>query len=316
MKRFLTLFLFFTGSMAVIGQNLIPDPSVENVVECPSTLGNIEVYTNSWLNFRGSPDYRHSCGESSSLGWNNGVGYQVPRTGLGYLGLFTFHQGLSDARESFGVQLENPLQVGETYHLSFYVSTAYRPIAFNMTSNNIGCLFMVDNYLDPAEQGMLPNQATFSLDEIITDTVNWVNVSHTFVCDSAYQYLCFGNFFEDSLTDTLRLEGDLSNALSYYYFDDFCLSTNPNECDLISLTDNKLGKRAKIYPNPTAGNIFIQSQSRIFKLEIYDLAGEVLATKNINGLTKVEVPINLSGGMYLLQISTENGLSQKRFMVQ
>ncbi len=203
MKRFFTLsFLFF--SVCLFGQNLIPDPSAEDVVECPSTLGNIDTYTSSWQSFRGTPDYWHSCSENPLLGWNNSLGFQEPRTGDGYLGLGTFHQGLANARESFGIELETPLQIGETYYLSFFVSTAFKPIAFNMASNNIGVLLMVDNYLVPEEQGVLPNYSNFASEEIVTDTTNWVNLSYSFVCDSAYRYLCFGNFYNDSLTDTLR----------------------------------------------------------------------------------------------------------------
>ncbi len=316
MKRFFTL-SFLLISFAVLSQNLIPDPSAEDVVECPSSLGNIDVYTSTWRQFRGTPDYWNSCSDNPLLGWNNSVGYQEPRTGEGYLGLFSFHQGLANARESFGIELDNPLQIGETYYLSFHVSTAYKPIAFNMASNNIGALFMVDNYIDPDELGFLPNYSNFATEEIVTDTANWVNISYSFVCDSAYRYLCFGNFYDDSLTDTLRLEGDLSNALSYYYFDDFCLSLDSTLCDFITSVElvNHQNK-VIIYPNPARGRLNIKTNFKIKSLEIYSITG--VQQTNYHSLNKSmeSIDLKLESGIYILNIFTEREVIKKRFVVQ
>ena len=316
MKRFFTLSFLFASAL-LFGQNLIPDGSAEDVIECPSSLGNIDIYTASWQSFRGSPDYWHSCSTNEGLGWDNSLGFQEPRTGEGYLGLFTFHQGLANARESFGIELNTPLQIGETYYLSFYVSTAYKPIAFNMTSNNIGALLMVDNYLNANEQGSLPNYSNFSLDEIVTDTTNWANVSYNFVSDSAYRYLCFGNFYDDSMTDTLRLEGDLSNALSYYYFDDFCLSTDPNSCDIITNVEKEKNcYELSIYPNPTKNRLSIKTNLVVERLEVYSSTGEKQQDFISVDEYSTSLDLNLSSGLYILTIYTEKEVIKKRFVVQ
>jgi len=316
MKRFFTL-SFLICSVALFGQNLIPDGSAEDVMVCPSTLGNIDTYTSSWQSFRGTPDYWHSCSENPLLGWNNSLGFQEPGTGEGYLGLFTYHQGLANGRESFGIELENPLQIGETYYLSFYVSAAYKPVAVNMTSNNIGALLMVEDYLDSDEQGTLPNYANFSLQEIITDTTNWVNVSYSFVADSAYRFLCFGNFFDDGLTDTLRLEGENFNAIAYYYFDDFCLSTDPDFCDIaMSSLINNEKRTLNLYPNPTANRLFIHAPFAINGVEIYSITGEKQSEYEIKDDNNKELHLSLPGGLYVLTIFTDKKVIKKRFVVQ
>lgn len=315
MRRFFTLsFLLLTFSLS--GQNLIPDPSAEDFVECPSSLGNIDVYTSSWQTFRGSPDYWHSCSENPLLGWNNSVGYQGPRTGEGYLGLVAFHSGLAEGRESFGIELQEPLQVGQTYYLSFYISAAYRPNGFNMTSNNIGCLFMVGNYLDSEGQGELPDYANFHLEDIITDTTNWVNVSYSFVCDSAYNYLSFGNFFSDSLSDTLRLDGEGGNAIAYYYFDDFCLSTEPDFCDVVMNTSSQEKVDIVLYPNPTTQRLSIKSSLRINEIEIYNATGQKQNHYSLKDNNENELELNLSAGIYILKIFSGKKVIKKRFVVQ
>jgi hypothetical protein len=316
MKRFFT-FSFILLSIALFGQNLIPDGSAENVAECPSSLGNIDIYTSWWQSFRGSPDYWHSCSENPLLGWNNSLGFQEPRTGEGYLGLITFHQGLTNGRESFGIQLENPLQIGVTYHLSFYVSAAYRPSSFNMTSNNIGALLMVDDYLDSDEQGTLPNYSNFSLQEIVTDTTNWVNVLHSFVADSAYRFICFGNFFDDGLTDTLRLEGENFNAIAYYYFDDFCLSTDANTCDIVMSSSVHNSKSSlNIYPNPATSTLFINTPYVINGIEIFSMTGERQTGYEINNENMKELRLDLPSGLYILQVFADKEVMKKRFVVQ
>lgn len=62
----------------------------------------------------------------------------------------------------------------------------------------------------------------------------------------------------------------------------------------------------QIYPNPFNNEIFIQSDLRIEKVELYDVFGSILFTEN-NFDTKIIVP-TLSAGIYILKIHTENGV--------
>jgi hypothetical protein len=317
MKRFFTLsFLFFSACM--FGQNLIPDPSAEDFVECPSTLGNIDIYTSSWQSFRGSPDYWNSCSENPLLGWDNSVGFQAPRTGEGYLGLFTFRRNPLNSREYIGLNLEDALIIGQEYYLSFYVSRAHKFNAFNLASNNIGVLLMTDNFLNSEEIGATPNYSSFHRTDLITDTVNWVNISYQFIADSAYQFLAFGNFFEDSLTDTLRVGGEPDgNVTSYYYLDDFCLSTSPNECDFVISTDNFKfePESVKLWPNPCSSNLNIDLKVPIQKIDIFSMEGKLINSVIGNGKQSVILKVDLESGTYIAVLKTKEAIIKKRFMV-
>jgi len=316
MKRFFTLF-FLLFSVALIGQNLIPDGSAENVAECPSSLGNIDVYTSSWQSFRGSPDYWHSCSQNPLLGWNNSLGFQEPRTGEGYLGLLTYSKNLPNAREYLGVELTEPLIIGQEYFLTFYVSRAHQANTFNAASNNIGALFLTENNLNPDELGSTPNFSTFNELEIVQDTINWVEMSYQFIADEAYQFVAFGNFFDDNLTDTLRIGGEPTGEITpYYFFDDFCLTTSPDGCDFTNSTQNNGDIEVDVYPNPCTHKLHIEQDKAIRLLEIYSLTGELLESHNLQGSNRASLSINLASGLYFLVIYSKEQKATKRFVVE
>jgi hypothetical protein len=314
MKRFFTLsFLFF--SITLVGQNLIPDPSAEDFVECPTGLGILETWNPNWQSFRGTPDYFNNC--SIGLGSNNPVGFQEPRTGEGYLGLVTFSRNLLNAREYLGVELVQPLITGEDYYLSFYVSRAHQFNAFNLASNNIGALLMTENYLNQQEQGPTPGFADFNVIEVVEDTVNWVHLSYKFVADSAYQYLAFGNFFVDALTDTLRIGGEPDgNVTSYYYFDDFCLTQNSNGCDFTNSINNQSSWEVSLFPNPCLDRLFIKQKKTIEKIEIYNITGEILESQTLKAVNQASINIDLPSGLYFISLYSEGKKTTKRFMVK
>jgi hypothetical protein len=315
MKRFFTFF-FFLFAFAVFGQNLIPDGSAEDFVECPSTLGNVETYLSEWQSFRGSPDYWNSCSENPLLGWDNSLGFQEPRTGEGYLGLITFSRNLNNAREYLGTELIEPLVIGEEYFLTFYVSKGHVDNNYNGASNNIGALFMTENFLFTHEQGPIPNFSSFNELEVVQDTINWVEMSYQFVADSAFQFLAFGNFFDDSLTDTVRVGGEPDgNINSYYYFDDFCLTTSPAGCDFANSTNNQKAVDVFVYPNPCTNRLYVEQEAPIEHLDIHTPTGELLVSRNLQGINQVELSIDLPSGLYFVSIYSKEQKATKRFVV-
>jgi hypothetical protein len=313
MKRFFTL-SFLLCSLALSGQNLIPDPSAEDFVECPKGLGILETWNPNWQSFRGTPDYFNNC--SNGLGSHNPAGFQEPRTGEGYLGLFTFSKNLPNAREYIGVELTEPLIIGEEYFLTFYVSRAHQANTLNAASNNIGALLLVENNLNPNEQGPTPNFSTFNEIEIVQDTINWVEMSYQFIAEEAYQFLAFGNFFDDSLTDTLRVGGEPTGEITpYYFFDDFCLTTSPNGCDFTNSVLSQSDIAISVYPNPCSYKLYVEQEKPIERVEIYSVMGELLQTQNIQGSNRVTLSIELPSGLYLVAVYSKENKAIKRFMV-
>ncbi|UTW67854.1 T9SS type A sorting domain-containing protein [bacterium SCSIO 12643] len=71
----------------------------------------------------------------------------------------------------------------------------------------------------------------------------------------------------------------------------------------LSVKTLDLNDEEVLYPNPTSGIIFSRNQS-VEEIEVYDLNGRILECFKGVGLT-IDCS-NLSNGMYLLKIKTEN----------
>jgi len=67
-----------------------------------------------------------------------------------------------------------------------------------------------------------------------------------------------------------------------------------------------------IYPNPTTDNLFINQVQDLTKVEVINMNGQLVLSKN-NNLEKINVS-RLQNGMYFLKIYTENGSSSKKFV--
>lgn len=315
MKRFLTL-SFLLCSLALSGQNLIPDPSAEDFVECPNSLGFPELWLNNWESYRGSPDYFNNC--NSNLGSNNSFGFQEPRSGDGYLGTILHHTSLFNAREYLGITLTESMEIGQTYKVSFYASLAYRVSGGARTScNNLGFLLMTENYLDEEEQGLIVNFSSFSVDTIIADTMNWVFIEETIIADSSYNFIAFGNFFDDILTDfTFPFEPD-NAGFSYYYLDDFCVTTDLNGCqNYLTIIDQNQGIQLSIWPNPTVSELNYSSGLSFSRIRIFNLQGKLVHSEEFVAEKEGKVNLNLATGIYLIEFATNKKSVRKRFVVQ
>ena len=77
----------------------------------------------------------------------------------------------------------------------------------------------------------------------------------------------------------------------------------------VGLTENKLDF-VKIYPNPTDGQLFIQSDQHIQSILIQDIFGQIL-----HQTTKTYIDVrDLPSGMFLISIKTDQGTITKRFV--
>lgn len=204
--------------------NLVPNPSFEEHTGCIF----LDSDCNNWVSFKGSPEYIPYCRSNS---YSNGAGFQIPRTGEAYAGFIGYDKNNSNVREFFGVALTSPLVIGEKYYVSFYVSLGYKKHVFNVANNNIGAMFTTYSYYDPFLTLPSPNFAHIKENEIISDTINWIKISGSFIADSAYTFMIIGNFFDDANTDTLNFPDSIGNFRSFYYVDDVCVSTDSCLCD-------------------------------------------------------------------------------------
>jgi hypothetical protein len=79
----------------------------------------------------------------------------------------------------------------------------------------------------------------------------------------------------------------------------------------LGLDDNAFNNTIGVHPNPSSSQINITSSQSIDKIHIIDLNGRLLRTL-VNPDNMIDVSA-LSKGMYVLQIHTQKGISNKRF---
>jgi hypothetical protein len=312
-QSFLLLLLFFCLVLPVDGQNLVPNFSFEEYTDCPTTEDQVEFAT-GWSKYstnsiNSTPDYFNSCAPSNGPGVpENYLFYQLdPRNCSAYMGLATWNASFLNYREQIGIELSQPLEIGQRYFLSF--NTVMGGIIsgadyIDSPSNNIGLRLSTVAY-SPSNPVPIDNYAHLRSQTIITDTLNWVRISGDIVADSAYSYLMLGNFYEDALTDTITLGcGICSNLGSYYLIDDVCVSVDSTLCNggldqlpcLVSIEENTQYEAFTVYPNPATDNIIVQTKSyNFFDVEVYNSVGQLLFVKQ-----------KVNSNMFKLNISTYN----------
>ncbi|MBL0126042.1 MAG: hypothetical protein IPP83_01015 [Flavobacteriales bacterium] len=273
-------------------QNLVPNPSFEELDVCPYTIGWQEgdrpLGWFSWLN---SPDYFNACaqavnGADTLVGVPmNGWAHQSAWDGVAYGGGLAYATN-SDYREYIGTELINPLQIGTTYYVSFRANAAWGGTYWNTSGacNDLGILFTINSNAwtapfpwPPGPDFPIRNYAHVYSTEIIVDTVGWTLVSGIFTADSAYRHLVIGNFFSNALTDTLSFIPGAVETSAYFLVDNVCVSTNPEGCDLVGIVQN-VGVGSMRWMQDAAAMTLTTHWPGFFQytVEIFDALGELV----------------------------------------
>lgn len=297
MKRLLFISLLFLVGKSGFGQNLVPDPSIEDTTKCPASQSNGCIYdvfadcTTFWFQPTcASSDYFHQC-VSFPIGVP--LNYQTPnqpaRTGSAYAGIFV--TGALNYREYITSALLVPLTAGNTYYAEVYVIPVcgtFIPPCLWAFSDGMGILFTQGL---PDTTGVswsnlpyIPQVENLS-GNMLSDTVNWTKISGTFVAAGGENYITIGNFKDDANTQ----------GSGFYFIDDVLVMQDTTVRIMETITASSL----TIYPNPTGGKFQIQSsKSQIEKVQIYDLFGRLVLRTN-------EPQVDMNGfakGVYVLRV--------------
>lgn len=183
--------------------NLVPNYSFEkHNSPCWAAMGFVNDVID-WYRSKGSPDYFNSCANpiaypfQSSVPYNC-VGYEQPHSNNSFagIGLCIFIDALDSSKiasESIGVKLTQKLKANKCYYGEFYMSLAD---ISDTQINSIGVLFTSNQYtLAPGIfNNTIQPQIQWDTTQFISDTLNWVKVSGTFVAQGGEEYLTIGNF--------------------------------------------------------------------------------------------------------------------------
>lgn len=242
------LFTVWLTSIACssLAQNLVPNPGFENgscVVTYNSTPAKIPTTINDWYSCSGaSPDPFDTCGTYSASGYDIVVpdiifGYQYAHTGARFMGL-GFYSGWY---EYIGAKLAQPLEAGETYKVSFWVSCADMMV---WAAKDIGMYFSTTDISYPTSNvyGTMLNYTpqVVNTGSHLTDTI-WQQVTGDFVAAGGEQWIVLGYFKPIVTSDfylfpaptdgtyrkanptyrpTTQGSGTTAGARVYYYVDD------------------------------------------------------------------------------------------------
>jgi len=218
------VFFLIIGIISCYGQNLVTNPSFEEYRACPRKLGNFNSDVLGWTTpTRGSTDYFHGCSEAMGTP-KNFNGTQIADFGKGYAGFYLYAP--NDYREYMQAELLSPLNEGETYELSFFVSLAERS---DFAINEFGVVFS-ENPLGFEIQKELSKRHLYSdvknkftyleigYSHFANDKKEWMLVTTAYTAKGNEKYMTLGNFKNNARTRKFLIKKGAKQG-AYYYVD-------------------------------------------------------------------------------------------------
>ena len=324
MKKFI-IYLCLFSAIKADSQNLVLNPSFEDTILCPTTI--FPMQCKYWYRATmGSPDYFSEqpnifCGTSYVP--QSGVGYQYARTGIAYVGLATLMQPLNpnylNRREYIGGELSDTLKQGHEYCVSFYVSVAEE---LKYVTDGIGLYLSVDSAVDYTiniNLSFIP-QIENPSGNIIYDTLNWVQISGTYIANGGEKYLTIGNFKDNANTmiDSINNSVPQSQYESYLFIDD--VSVIDCTVGISEVNDNlSIGK---LYPNPARTVVYYEDNLNDIEkgiIQLQDISGRNLKEYNLkSGVNRITISVSdLAKGIYMVKIKINGRADEnKKLLIQ
>ncbi|MGB0424097.1 MAG: hypothetical protein ACPGED_07240, partial [Flavobacteriales bacterium] len=272
-------------------QNLVPNGSFEEFIDCPSTLEDIQAI--GWSNSRGSCDYFNGCNndiDGCGVGVPcNVLGYQEAFQGQAYLGFVQFSSGSPDYREQVTCTLNESLVIGETYYFSMKINRGHS-ISGIKASSGQGFLMSNEQFNSNDNPSPAFEEFTYVNTEIISDSTNWTTISTSFIAEEEYSEIVLGAFLQTDMLDTASVGTPLPYGQAYYFIDDVRLSSDSVFVNThVPWNKDNSGSGLKIYPNPNRGSISFNQVIRSGNVVIRNTAGEAVMRFEIkDNLTELD----------------------------
>jgi hypothetical protein len=315
MKRLLPVAACFL-SLLSCAQNYVPNYSFETYSQCPNNYGQV-IYSTGWFpswnnnNPTYHTEYMHSCGTSNFSVPSNTWGNQPAATGQAYMTTVTMSPSVAtDYRENIYTQLIAPLTIGDLYHVSFKISFTE---SSQYATNNFGAKFSTVSSFP------INNSCQIFETNVISDTQNWITISDTFTADSAYEYICIGNFMTDANTTVVTACSSCPFILHGYYVDDVCVwadavkesgdmvigdCTIPHSPQWVSSASS--APDFSLFPNPLTNGqsvtvLLNSEQSEPKSLRVVDVRGRTIVNQNVTGQNRVVLETGMwESGIYFV----------------
>ncbi len=193
-------------------------------------------------------------------------------------------------------------------------------------------LYQTICYTGVAYSGSPNTNATYggswSLPLTINSTVNYPQDQNVLKAwhyqDPADNFEIARNDYVDSLQGNRNPFIDSAQYVCYIDFSTMTKITNPNvPCNTVGIFDNKKSNdQFLIAPNPNTGSFkifFTTSKNQTLNLNVYDLFGRIVATKQVsltNGNNTIDMNIEgLSKGIYSIEMVNDNGRTTEKLVI-
>jgi hypothetical protein len=326
MKQYALALIASVASLSTYAQNLVPNPSFEEYLECPQSTGELDQQVVDWVSWHFTPDFFHVCnndGLGSAGVPNNGWGNQMPISGDAYTGVYTYAEYAPDIREYMASQLETPLTMGNTYYMMFHASLydGGQKQPRWCETNNIGMRFFKDptyTAFPPDANPLEPdNFAHLNYSEILDDYTNWTLIEGWFTADEDYNWVAIGNFFTDDQTE-ITILNDEGACSGIYYIENVCVASSPEECDyLLSADANKTAIKANVYPNPATESVrFSLPEKDEYTVVFFDAQGRMISNfKNIRTGKEINVS-TFQKGVYVVRVYNNHFFTTLKLIIK
>ena len=307
-KYLFTICCLLFAVSCIFPQNVVPNPSFEDTVHCPTNPSQI-YETQFWISpTTASPDYLNACSAGVHVP-NNGWGNQAAHSGVAYAGFYAYNTVHKNYKEYIQEPLFTTLVANHKYYVSFYVSLAE---VSQYAVSSVGALFtssaisssssLTLNYT-PQTQNPSTNK--------LTDKANWMLIADTLYANGSEQFITIGNFKVDSLSDTLYLGNIGGGNVAYYYIDDVSII----DYGLAGIENYKNKVQVNIYPNPSNEILTIETSEEQGEIKITDLLGNEIKSEKINKSLQLDVS-NISKGVYFVTFVSGNNIFTRKIIVQ
>ncbi|WP_109830738.1 OmpA family protein [Reichenbachiella versicolor] len=283
-RLFWTWVFFSLMTHGLSAQNMVINPSFEEIWNCPYTMNQLKL-VKSWFPFGTadpSPDYFHRCAdENNAMGIPKNIfGTQEPRTGDSYIGMICYLTSKSgkswrvpaNHREFVMIQLTKPLVAGNKYYGEFYVSLADN---CEFSIDQLGMYFTKDMPSfdwQAMDLGYYKPQIVNPKGKVINDPEKWHKVSGEFVAQGDELALTVGVFTPDKELTTKKtkrkfgfgrdpkLPKHLQPMISYYLIDDVLVRPVDENESIFPEIDSTLVYRNEYFGIPEVGKKFTLQQ--------------------------------------------------------
>jgi hypothetical protein len=297
---FLLCFGLSNPSSKVFCQNLVLNPSFENLIQCPEFPGSIDFAENWTSPNTGSSNILGLCNSSQP---NSNFGFQHPHQGENYSGIFVFEA--NDYKEYIQGEFSQPLKSNTNYKVKYFVSLAD---SISTISIRTFGFYTSNEQIHTSDYFHLPFTPQIIADPTGSSMVKeWIPMEGTFVAKGGEKYLTIGNFSPDSLSDTTAVN-EINNPalfyrLSYFFIDDVSVEEIKSELDLnmVSITNSLTSDFFSIK--------YLTNNRPQLRVQLLDGVGRLIKELSISENINITVD-DLSTGIYYCRI-----LNQKEIVL-